>query len=253
MQNLRVFAVARSLQPRQRGKVHGFRSGGYGMIAGLTARTRAAYERWAPSYPPTAHNPLMRAEQQAMVEHWPRVAGKRALDLACGSGRYSLLLAESQAAQVVALDFCVPMLRQVSAAMRVCGSMTQLPFGDGTFDIAISGLALGHASSVHVWMAEISRVLAAGGTLLYSDFHPEAARAGLPRSFKDQTDRTWTVPHHCYEVALQKEAAAAANLAIEIVHEVRVGFELQEPFSNSGEFYRRWHGLPLVLIVRARK
>jgi malonyl-CoA O-methyltransferase len=221
--------------------------------ANLTAETLAAYERWAPLYPPTAHNPLMRAEQDAMIRHWPDVAGRRALDLACGTGRYSQLLAEAKAAQVVAMDFCVPMLRQVSAAAPVCGSMMQLPFAAEAFDVVVSGLALGHAAGVHGWMAEVARVLGEGGTLLYSDFHPEAARVGLTRSFKDQNDDTCTVPHRCYDVAIQQEAAVAANLTIDIVHEVRVGVELREPFPKSEEFYRRWDGLPIVLVVRARK
>jgi ubiquinone/menaquinone biosynthesis C-methylase UbiE len=221
--------------------------------ANLAAQTRAAYDRWAPLYPPTAHNPLMRVEQQVMLEHWPDVTGRRALDLACGTGRYSRLLAETRAAEVVAMDFCLPMLEQVSGAVRVCGSMMQLPFGHGSFDAVISGLALGHASAIRAWMAEISRVLRPGGTLLYSDFHPEAALMGLPRAFKDKDDRTWTVPHRRYDLASQQEAAAAAHLTIDIVRELRVGAELREPFANSEEFYRRWAGLPIVLVVRARK
>jgi ubiquinone/menaquinone biosynthesis C-methylase UbiE len=223
------------------------------VTANLTAETLAAYERWAPLYPPTAHNPLMRAEQQAMLEHLPPLAGRYALDLACGTGRYSRLLAEAKAAQVVAMDFCVPMLRQVSAAARVCGSMMQLPFAGQAFDVVISGLALGHAADLHAWMAEVARVLSKGGTLLYSDFHPEAARAGLPRSFKDQGERTWTVPHRCYDLASQLEAAAASDLTVDTVHEIRVGVDLREPFPKSEDFYRRWHGLPIVLVVRARK
>src|SRR5258707_15532749 len=90
--------------------------------------TLEAYERWARVYPPVAHNPLMRAEQAAMLELLPAVAGSRVLDLACGSGRYSRLLLEANAGHVVALDFCIPMLQQVASANRVCGSMMQLPF-----------------------------------------------------------------------------------------------------------------------------
>ncbi len=41
-------------------------------------------------------------------------------------------------------------------------------------------------------------MLKVGGVLLYSDFHPEAARAGLTRSFKDALNRSFTVPHCCY-------------------------------------------------------
>ena len=226
---------------------------GPGMTANLAAETLAAYQRWAPLYPPTAHNPLMRAEERLMREHFPPVTGRRALDLACGSGRYSQLLERAGAGCIVALDFCVPMLRQVSVAARVCGSMMHLPFADGVFDVVISGLALGHASSVQPWMAEAARVLADGGTLLYSDFHPEAARMGLTRSFKDQDELTCTVPHHCFELPLQRQAAAAVNLHIDIFQEVRVGVELTEPFPGSEEFYRRWNGLPIALIVRAHK
>lgn len=223
------------------------------MSAPIAAATLQAYERWAPLYPPVAHNPLMRAEERVMLEHWPAVAGRCALDLACGSGRYANLLAQDGAAPIVAMDFCVPMLRQVSAADPVCGSMMQLPFAGAAFDVVISGLALGHASSIRGWMAEAARVLKPGGTLLYSDFHPQASRAGLTRSFKDQNADTCTVPHRCHDLAAQQAAAAAARLTIDVVHEVRVGIELCEPFAGSERFYARWVGLPIALIVRARK
>jgi ubiquinone/menaquinone biosynthesis C-methylase UbiE len=215
--------------------------------------TLQAYERWAPVYPPVAHNPLMRAEQTAMLAAWPDVAGRRVLDLACGSGRYSRALLESNAAQVVSLDFCMPMLQRVVGSQRVCASMMQLPFRPDCFDVVVSGLALAHASGVRPWAVEVSRVLRAGGTLLYSDFHPEAARAGLTRSFKDAANVTFTVPHQLYSVAEQIEAASAAGLQLQAVRELRVGHELQESFPGSESFYRQWHGLPIVLVVRAAK
>jgi ubiquinone/menaquinone biosynthesis C-methylase UbiE len=215
--------------------------------------TRGLYERWAPTYPPVPHNPLMRAEQQAMIELWPEVSGRRTLDLACGTGRYTQSLAAAKAAEVIALDFSIAMLRQVATGIPVCASMMQLPFVAGAFDVVISGLALGHATAIQPWMHEIARVLNPRGCLLYSDFHPEAARAGLTRSFKDQNNRSYTLPHHCYDVATQTQAAAQADLTIEVLKEIRVGVELQETFAQSDEFYRRWHGLPLLLVVRARR
>ena len=215
--------------------------------------TRDAYDRWAAVYPPSPHNPLMRAEQQAMLAHWPAVAGRRALDLACGTGRYAGLLVQGGASDVCTLDFSSAMLRQIPAGNRVRASMMQLPFIDDVFEIVICGLAIGHATDLHRCMGEIARVLKGGGVLLYSDFHPEAARAGLTRSFKDADNHSVTVPHCCYEVHSQRDALAAANLTLEVVHEVRVGVDLQEAFPGSDAFYRQWQGLPLVLIVRARK
>ena len=218
-----------------------------------TSVIRQAYERWAPVYPPVPHNPLMRIEQQVMLEQWPDVAGCLALDLGCGTGRYAKLLAQARAQHVVALDFCAPMLRQVADGSRVQADMMQLPFGNAVFDVVVSGLALGHATDVRRWMAEVSRVLRPGGVLLYSDFHPEAAQAGLTRSFKDRNQQTCTVPHYSYDVAVQMEAVGAAGLNMDVMRKVRVGVELREPFPRSDEFYREWHGLPIALIVRARK
>lgn len=215
--------------------------------------TLTAYERWAPLYPPVAHNPLMRIEQRSMLEVWPNMEGRRVLDLACGSGRYSKLLLEANAAQVVALDFCVPMLQQVAAADRVQASMMQLPFQPEVFDAVVSGLAVGHATDIRQWMREVARVLRPTGSLVYSDFHSEAIRVGMTRSFKDAANVTVTVPHQVYDIASQQEAMSAAGLTIETFQELRVGMELTETFPGSEKLYRDWYGVPLVLVVRARK
>jgi malonyl-CoA O-methyltransferase len=215
--------------------------------------TLTAYERWAPLYPPVAHNPLMRIEQHSMLEVWPNMEGRRVLDLACGSGRYSKLLLEAHAAQVVALDFCVPMLDQVTTADRVRASMMQLPFQPEAFDAVVCGLAVGHATDIQQWMREVARVLRPSGSLVYSDFHSEAIRVGMTRSFKDSANETVTVPHRVYDLDCQRDAMSAAGLTIETVRELRVGIELTESFSGSEKLYRDWHGVPLVLVVRARK
>jgi SAM-dependent methyltransferase len=223
------------------------------MSATMTDATLRAYQRWAPVYPPVAHNPLMRAEERAMLEHWPATSLRRALDLACGSGRYSQRLLAGGSCQVTAMDFCVPMLEQVRGVQRVCADMMQLPFAGASFDFVLSGLALGHARDVYGWADEIARVLAADGVLVYSDFHPEAVRAGHTRSFRDSSNISHSVPHRCHELGAQRAALARAGLQLEALQEIRVGVELNEPFEGSGEFYRRWHGLPVVLVVRARK
>jgi ubiquinone/menaquinone biosynthesis C-methylase UbiE len=195
----------------------------------------------------------MSAEQQAMLAQWPQLAGRRALDLACGTGRYAKLMTQSRAAQVTALDFSAAMLRRVSNCHRVQASMMSLPFVNDAFDVVVSGLAIGHASSVERWMNEVARTLTRDGVLLYSDFHAEAARAGLTRSFKDEQGLAYTVPHNSFSAAIQVAAAARAGLVVESVRELRAGMEVHEPFSGSETFYRQWHGLPLVLVVRARK
>lgn len=215
--------------------------------------TLELYERWAESYPPVPHNPLMRAEQEAMCRLWPSMSGRRVLDLACGSGRYARLLAAAGAAEVLALDRSAQMLRQLAGAMGVQGSMMRLPFASGAFDAVVCGLAVGHAPDLECWMSEAARVLASRGVLIYSDFHPQAAAAGHARRFRDADGGIHCVPHHRHSLAAHRGAAAATGLTIETIQEVRVGIELCEAFPGSADFYRLWHGLPVALAIRMRK
>jgi malonyl-CoA O-methyltransferase len=225
-------------------------------VTGTSARTTATlemYERWAPLYPPAPHNALMRAEQRAMCELLTDVADARALDLACGTGRYAHLLAQSGARDVVAADFSPAMLRNLTDGIPVRATLTQLPFVDGAFDIVVSGLALGHAQDLRQCFAEICRVLRPGGVLLYSDFHFEATRAGQVRSFRDASGQRLELPADGFPAPMHRAAAAAAGLQVDVFRELRAGIELDEPFTGSEEFYRRWAGTPIVLIVRARR
>jgi len=214
----------------------------------------AAYDLWAESYPPLPHNPLMRAEQAAMLALWPdEVSGLRALDLACGTGRYALLLEERGATSVIGTDRSPEMLRRAPLARRVHADMMDLPFADAQFELVVSGLAVGHAPSLDGWMREMARVLVPGGQLVFTDFHPDAARAGMTRSFTDGEKRKHELLHGLYNLADHQTAAAKAGLVLEQAREVRVGRELNETFTGSDEFYRHWQGLAVVLAVRMRK
>lgn len=212
-----------------------------------------AYDRWAPRYPPQPHNPLMVAEQRAMLELWPEADARCVLDLASGSGRYSALARQRGARDVVALDLSANMLRRIATTPRVQANMLQLPFADATFDIVVAGLAIGHVADLFAAIEEIARVLAPHGALLYSDFHPAAAGVGFKRAFKDASGAQHEVPHHRHEVDMHVLALATAGLSVEIVREIKVGEGFREVFPGADEFHARWAGLPLVLVVRARK
>ncbi|HEY8877910.1 MAG TPA: class I SAM-dependent methyltransferase [Roseateles sp.] len=213
----------------------------------------AAYDLWAEAYPPLPHNPLMRAEQAALLGLMPDVAGRRALDLACGSGRYGLLLQERGAHIVVGCDLSASMLARAPLAYRVRADMARLPFEAASFDLVVSGLAIGHAPDLDAWMTEVARVLAPGGALVYSDFHPDAARAGMTRSFTDAGGQRHELLHALHDPDAHLAAAWGAGLVLEARREVRVGHELNEAFTGSEAFYARWSGLAVVLVLKLVK
>ena len=96
------------------------------------------YALWAKNYPAKAHNPFMKVEEQAMLSLLPDPAGKICLDLACGSGRYMLLL-QANAARIYGLDYSADMLAQATATdtalALVRGPFLSLPFADETTPI----------------------------------------------------------------------------------------------------------------------
>jgi malonyl-CoA O-methyltransferase len=195
----------------------------------------------------------MLAEQAAMLELMPPLEKCRVLDLACGSGRYAAIAQTAGAAFVVGIDYSPMMLKRADLAARVRADMAHLPLGSDCFDRVICGLALGHATDLDACIAGIARVLRPGGVLLYSDFHDDAWRSGLTRSFKDANGSGVTLPRDGYPPARHRAALVAAGLDVEQMQELRVGIEFTPRFANSEEFYRRHHGVPLLLVVRARK
>ena len=215
--------------------------------------TLEMYERWAPGYDAEPHNPLMDAEQRAMCVRFPELAGRDVLDLACGTGRYARLATQAGARRVVGVDASPTMLARAEIRDRVRGDLTALPFRDASFDVVISGLAIGHASDLNACLAEIRRVLRAGGTLLYSDFHPEATRLGFKRGFRAAGGERLELPADGYSVARHFAALGATGFTLLDLLEVRAGFELSDEFPGSAEFYRAWRGAPLVLVVLARR
>ncbi|HJS23211.1 MAG TPA: bifunctional demethylmenaquinone methyltransferase/2-methoxy-6-polyprenyl-1,4-benzoquinol methylase UbiE [Pyrinomonadaceae bacterium] len=99
----------------------------------------------------------------------------RVLDVACGTGDLSLTLFEITGAGVVGTDFCRPMLDiaagKTSGRIRLIeGDALDLPFRDGTFDVATIAFGLRNLSNVESGLAELSRVLKPGGWVAVLEF-----------------------------------------------------------------------------------
>ena len=212
-----------------------------------------AYAEWAPNYPAHAHNPLMRAEEAAMRPLLPDLQGQRVLDLACGTGRWSRIAGQMGADTIVGIDFSLPMLSRARLAYRAQASLDALPFAAYQFDVAICGLAIGHMTELDGFAQEIARLLTPGGTLLLSHVHPAGTRAGWQREFTASDGRRLAVEHYPHQLPEIRTAFAEHGLHIDQTAEPRMGIEISAAFPGSNRLYRKYHGTPALLIVRARK
>jgi malonyl-CoA O-methyltransferase len=185
---------------------------------------REAYGLWAASYPPHAHNPVMRAEERAMLALLPTdLRGRAVLDAGCGSGRYLLHALGRGASRVTGVDLCVEMLeragRELAASGHggeielVQGNLERLPVPDASVDLAICGLTIGHLDRLQPALAELCRVTRPGGMLLCSDVHPVGHALGWQRDFRSG-DGHYAVRHTPHFYSHWHAACAALHLEI---------------------------------------
>ena len=208
---------------------------------------RDAYELWAESYPPVAHNPLMRVEQEVVEPLLARIRATRALDVGTGSGRYLPLLSATGASAVVGVDFSLAMLRRGAAAGRVCGDACRLPFQRASFDLINASLMVGDVADLGAWTREMARVLSLGGQLVYSDFHPSWVKRGWRRTFRSADGELHDVAFNPHTIDQHLAALDQAGLAVRTIREPRLNMSSgEEPGIRA--FQRRW-GHPQVVVV----
>lgn len=194
---------------------------------------RDAYALWADVYPPRPHNPLMEAEQavvapmlSAIAESLGRVPHhrpRRALDLGTGTGRYVPLLAPAGPRLTVGVDLSMPMLvRQGEGRPRLCADACCLPFRDSAFDVVCSSLMAGDVEALDAWVREAARVLAVGGHLVYSDFHPRWRAHHWRRTFRSADGRLIELPYFAHAIEDHLAALSRASFSIRTIREPRL-------------------------------
>ncbi len=260
-------------------------------LRGLTPAPRQidvveGYGRWAATYEQDMDgHPLALAESGAMRDLLPECAGVAALDAACGTGRYTRLLAE-RGAQVIGVDQSAEMLERARAALVppsfvppdsvlasvsppgtavqgtarfIEGDLLALPLDDASCDLAVVALALAHLETAQLKQvfAELRRVLRPGGVLLMSEMHPFGALTGGRCRFEQGAGESRQVYHIQTHAHLHEDyfaAADAAGFALEALREPRLTPDLFPAFERAGmgAFAQQFAGFPLALVCRWR-
>jgi lipopolysaccharide transport system permease protein len=216
------------------------------------------YTRWAASYDQTP-NPLLALEERCLLPLLPDVAGKRMLDLACGTGRWLEKFSVSNPVLALGVDLSQAMLGVAREKAAVAGRLARadclkLPLRDGSFDVAICSFALEHIGTFSELAQECSRVLAENADLYISELHPSAYGAGWRTGFRDQ------------QGALQIDATSHSSSEIVRVFN-SLGFELVqslecflgEPerplFTQAGKenYFDKARVIPAIMILHFRR
>jgi malonyl-CoA O-methyltransferase len=215
-----------------------------------------AYRLWAPTY--SAETAISHLEDELVSAMTPPLAGLRLLDAGCGTGRR---LVDLDAEEAVGVDLCAEMLaagaRRISDMPRVrtiTGDIRALPFAEASFDVAWCRLVIGHTPDCRAVYRELARVVAPGGRVIVSDFHPIAYAAGHRRTFR-AGERVHEIEHHVHDLPTQVGAAADAGLESIAVKEACVGPSVEHFYRSSqlSDRYDEQRGLPVVLALSFRR
>jgi malonyl-CoA O-methyltransferase len=169
---------------------------------------RRRFERAAATYLAAAR--LETEVGTRMLERldYVRIAPARILDAGSGPAPQAAALGKRYpGAQLLAVDFSLPMLRQARAmgwlarlrgARRpaaICASLERLPFAAGSVQLLWSNMALHWVQDPRAALAEFQRVLAPEGLLMFSTLGPDTlkelravAGKGRVHSFADMHD-----------------------------------------------------------------
>ncbi len=140
----------------------------------------------AVAYDVLSHRLLLGSFFRRIAEDVAAVApeGARVLEVGCGPGHLSILLARRHGLDVTGLDIDEAMIERTRAnADRpghgderrptfLVGDAASLGFPDGSFDLVLSTLSMHHWSDPAAGLAEIGRVLRPNGRALIWDLRP---------------------------------------------------------------------------------
>ena len=230
-------------------------------------RVKPGYDLWSNIYDEES-NPLVAMEERII---WSRIgdaeslSGRRVLDLGCGTGRHLARLA-GLGAEVTGIDFSTGMLQKAKRKLEALGISAdgkpqvrgnavrlvvhdlheKLPFGDGAFDLVVSGLVLEHLQNLGPIFAEARRVLAPKGKAVFTAMHPAMFLRGTQARFTDPDSGELVMP-----------GSIAHPFAEFVMAPIRAGFALKEiaEFAVDAALARehpraeKYLGWPILLVL----
>ena len=212
---------------------------------------RAGYDLWAETYDTTS-NPLVALDRRHTLEHLQPRRGERILDAGCGTGG-NLRAIAACGARPVGVDFSHAMLKVAQRALpgvplAQADLHRDLPFERGRFDALLCALVSEHLQNLRTLFAEAYGVLGDGGRLVFSAFHPEAARGGVEANFeRDGVEyRLGAEPHTVDDYLQHIEDAGFRRI---LWRDYVVDAELVERLPMAAKYL----GRPLLFLAEAQR
>ncbi len=219
----------------------------------LRVSVAEGYRLWSQTYD-LVPNPLLALEFRMLSQRLEGVVGKVFLDVACGTGRW-MIEAAARGAKTIGLDLCREMLVAASGKPPLAGRLVQadargLPVRDQAADMVLCSFCLGYTESPDRVLAELCRTTRHGGTVVVSDFHPEAHHLGWRRSFRVGVD-VFEIENYCHSLDQLVAAGQRTGMRLKGVLEPHLGEPEGRIMQAAGrqDLMEQLSAIPAVLII----
>ncbi len=193
------------------------------------------------------------AAERLIPTQIPTLADRRVFEVGDGVGSFSPTLKDRGAKMVVAVEiggsgFAIA-ADHVDRQYLVRSSVSRLPFRNGMFDYGVANLLTPYQGDFLHTLKELSRILAPGGTLIATDFHPFGAyaRRGSLRIKPSEATMRGLADYY--------KAARLAGLQLVDIRESFLDETVRSLFETVEEkqIYRILRETPLILCMITRK
>jgi SAM-dependent methyltransferase len=211
------------------------------------------YAAWAPTYEATVMDLMdLRLLGRDRSVRWSDA--RRALDLACGTGRIGAWLATQGVRSITGVDLTRPMLARAAEKgvyeRLVEASILDTGLEAGAYDLITQSLACEHLEDVRPLYAEVARLLAPGGAFAIVGFHPFFLMKGVPTHFDRAPGEPVAIRSWVHLISDHVKAARAAGLALEAMDESLIDDEVLGVKGAKWEKYRHW---PVTFLMVWRR
>ncbi|MFM2614863.1 class I SAM-dependent methyltransferase [Vibrio campbellii] len=224
------------------------------------------YTTYAKQYDLAAQDNLYNAhfERPNTLELVGDVAGKKVLDLGCGSGIYAQILLERGATSVTCIDAAQEMIDIVKDKLgdSVNAYAQNLALGlpeeaNAQYDLVICPLMVHYIEDLRPLFNDIQRVLKPGGQFVFSTHHPFADfECSTSDNYfeKERIEDVWDTIGKPVSVAFYRrslqditDAITGSNMAVLAVSEGKVNEKIRE---ISQEHYQRLATYPNFIFIK---
>ena len=222
---------------------------------------REAYNLWADNYDDQPDNLMFYLDQQVFTELMAgaNISGKNIADIGCGTGRHWPFLFQNHVGKLTGYDVSEGMLKRLKLKFPDANTVTITgdyleDVADETYDLIISTLTVAHIEDLGSALREWCRVLKSGGSIIITDFHPDALALGGKRTFKHQNTHipivNYVHPVHAIVSFFQHNGLQVVQENYRVVDDSVMHYYINQ---NAMHVYRKFRGVRMIFGMHIKK